>query len=253
MLMAAFGCSSKFQVFDTEANNSVVVDGSWSYENDSVRITYWFWGERGLVSFSIFNKCDKPIYVDWKNSSFILNENKLDYWVDEEVSQLASYYGGYYYSGPLIKPGYTANQGIQAGVSTTRKPERITFIPPKSYYFRSQFYLWRQGYVMNFNAATVQYANGKKESKANRIRENNFELAGTPLKFRNYVAFSFSESSSSFFFVDNGFFVYSVKEMNASVFRGKPITDRDGATSYPYPFRAGTSFYIEIKPDGINP
>jgi hypothetical protein len=94
------------------------------------------------MSFYFYNKLNKPIYIDWKNSSFIYNGNKLDYWIDETVTNSASYYGAYYYKGEPIRPGLTASQGIALNNSKTFKPERITFIPPKANINRSQFKIY---------------------------------------------------------------------------------------------------------------
>ena len=241
---------SKIQVYDTLTNNSKLTEGYWVFENDSVKLTYEFWANKGIMSFSIYNKVDKPIYVDWKNSSFIYNSNKLNYWVDEEFSVLQSYYGGYYYKGPLLKPGYAVNAGVQNSSSTTIKPERITFIPPKSYYYRSQFYLVSEdSYKINSKTATTKNIEGEKPKKSNSYNEVNFNHENSPLKFRNYIAFSFSETSQSFFFVDNEFYVKSIMQMKLETFRGKIVGEENYKTQYKFPFRKSTSFFFEIKPD----
>ena len=245
-----FSCSPTIQVYDTLTNNSKLTDKYWVFENDSVKVTYEFWTNRGIMSFSIFNKVDKPIYVDWKNSSFIYNSNKWNYWVDEEISALQSYYGGYYYKGPLLKPGYSASAGVQNSSSKTIKPERITFIPPKSYYYRSQFYLISDDYYkIDSETATKKNIEGEKPEKSNSYYEVNFNYQNSPLKFRNYIAFSFSETSQSFFFIDNEFYVKSIKQMKNNTFRGKILGDGDYSIQYEFPFRKSTSFYFEFMPD----
>lgn len=247
--LLAFSCA-KIQVYDTLTNNLKLTDEYWIFENDSVKLTYEFWANKGIMSFSIYNKVDKPIYIDWKNSSFIYNSNKLNYWVDEEFSALQSYYGGYYYKGPLLKPGYSASVGVQNSSSKTIKPERITFIPPKSYYYRSQFYLVSSDYYeIDSKTATTKNIEGEKSRKSNSYYEANFDYQNSPLKFRNYIAFSFSETSQSFFFVDNEFYVKSIKQMNKKTFQGKIVSAEDYNTQYKFPFRKSTSFYFEIKPE----
>ena len=54
------------------------------------------------MTFTIFNKLDIPIYIDWKKSSYIDNSVKLNYWVDEEMKKTLESYDNYYYSGPLL-------------------------------------------------------------------------------------------------------------------------------------------------------
>jgi hypothetical protein len=127
-------------------------NNNWVYENDSIKVTYSFWANKGVMSFEVYNKLDKPIYIDWKNSSFIYNGNKLNYWVDEQKSSFASYYGGYYYNGPSIRS--SSSIGIQTTSGSTVKPERITFLPPKSNFDRTQFYLLPIAYY-NINPKKV--------------------------------------------------------------------------------------------------
>jgi hypothetical protein len=39
-----------------------VQDGQIYFENDTIKINYFFWAEDGVMGFSIFNKLSKPIY-----------------------------------------------------------------------------------------------------------------------------------------------------------------------------------------------
>jgi hypothetical protein len=140
-------CTKSFiQVFDTTSTNPLISKNENIFENDSIKITYSFWASNGVMSFSIYNKLNKPIYIDWKNSSLILNDLKLDYWIDELQTNQTSYYREYFYLGPLLSPFVFVNEGKQESTSTSVKPERITFIPPKSFTTKSQFYLFPNAY-----------------------------------------------------------------------------------------------------------
>lgn len=232
-------CSTSFvQIFDTATTNTSLRDNYFVYETDSLRITYSFWDSKGVVSFAIYNKLDKPIYIDWKNSSFIYNDNKLNYWVDEAQTKSSSYYGGYYYAGPLIKPGFTITEMAQSTNSSTIKPERITFIPPKSNCFRSQFYLLPvANFDLKLDSKSFSMPRNDDPSKEENIYYQDFTYNNSPLRFRNYLSFSFSENSQQFFYVDNEFYLTSVKEMD--------YHRQDDA--YEKPFKKPTSFYIKIS------
>ena len=246
-------CSKEYiQIFDTATTNTKPTDGFYVFETDSIKVTYEFWTTKGVMSFSVYNKLDKPIYIDWKNCSFISNSNKLNYWVDEQQSTLVSYYGGYFYNGPLIKPGYAINQGIQTSASTIVKPERITFIPPKSFYYRSQFYLLPVNYFKldAKTAAKTTVPRNDNPNKKTSVYEQNFDYSTSPLKFRNYLAFSFSENSTNFFFIDNEFYLTDVKEMNYKHYLGTTNTDKEGNIFYSRPFKKKSSFFIKI--DKVN-
>ena len=93
ILILLTGCTKSFiQIFDTSTRNCKSQNGFFVFENDTLKITYSFWASKGVMSFAVYNKLNKPIYVDWKNSSFIQNDNKMDYWVDETQSNIISYY-----------------------------------------------------------------------------------------------------------------------------------------------------------------
>lgn len=91
-----------------------------------------------------------------KNASFIYNSDKLDYWIDELQSKGESYYGGYYYNGPALMPGLSVKKGVSASTSKTIKPERVTFIPPKSKSYRYQFYLMPVNYYKMDSKKTIE-------------------------------------------------------------------------------------------------
>ena len=236
------------QIFETASTNSQLVDSNWVSENDTVKITYWFWANFGVVSFAVYNKLNKPIYIDWKNSSFIYNGIKLDYWAEEEkISQ--SRYSSFYYRGPLIYPRMVSNE---SSVSTITKPEKVTFIPPRSYYYRSSFYLKKEPFEFARtpeNQDTVP--NYEKPEKKAIIYTENFNHENSLLKFRNYLAFSFSETSQDFFFFDNEFYLSTVMEMNSDTYKGVPIEYKKYSTGDQAPifgkspYERETSFFIK--------
>ena len=46
--------------------------GDFVQENDTVRISYRFWGENAPVTITIYNKLDEPLYVDWAKLTITL-------------------------------------------------------------------------------------------------------------------------------------------------------------------------------------
>ncbi len=222
-------------------------EGLYVFESDTVKITYSFWAENGIMSFAVYNKLDVPIYIEWKNSSFICNDNKFDYWIDESQTKSLAYYHGYFYSGPLLKPGYTVGESRQSSTSSTLKPERLTFIPPKSNYYRSQFYLWPGSYYkFNTNTKISSDPRSDNKKKKTKVSTEEFTEHNSPLRFRNYLAFSLSENSSQYFFVDNQFHLASIVQMDYKHFRGKKLGyDKYGDMEYEKPFKNKTAFYLK--------
>jgi hypothetical protein len=127
--------------FDCSLNDQFL-----TFENDTVRIVYIFWAERGRLNIYIHNKLSKPLYIDWKKCSYITGSTKHDYWQETTTlvtnTSSSSFANEYSITDFLFKQYNSKSKGssnvssngfsISSGTSITRlqKPERITFIPP---------------------------------------------------------------------------------------------------------------------------
>ena len=136
-------CSKYSNIYEIKPQSALIKDKEYlEFENDTVKITYSFWGKAGVMSYTIFNKMNIPIYIDWKKSSVVKNEQKYDYWVDEINTKSKSqstgssnsslYYGGY----------NLFNYNLVKSESKSIKPERVTFLSPKSSVTRMQSILY---------------------------------------------------------------------------------------------------------------
>jgi len=240
------GCKSYIQVFETKTTNTISEGEYYVYENDTIKITYAFWTKKGIVSFAVYNKLNVPIYIDWKKSSYIDNSNKLNYWVDEEISKSALYYGSYFYDGPLLKPGFTVSESIGSVSASKVKIERITFIPPRSNYYRSQFYLLPLDYYkFDLDIPPKEVVRNGKKKKKTKLYIDKFTKEDSPLVFRNFIAFSLTEDFNSEFYVDNEFYLSKMTEMDYRHFKylGK---NKEGRQIYLRPYKKQTSFYLNV-------
>ena len=240
------GCKSYIQVFETETTNAEKEGEFYVYETDTVKITYTFWSKKGIVSFAVLNKLDMPIYIDWKKSSYIDNSNKLNYWVDEEISKSAGYYGGYFYSGPLVKPGFSISEGIGVTNVTKVKTERITFIPPKANYYRSQFHLLPIPYYQfDLNSEYTDTNMPYNPRKKTRVYHKRFTKENSPLVFRNFLAFSLTEDFENEFYIDNEFYLSKMLEMDYEHFKYQEKDERGNYRDIK-PYKKQTSFYLYV-------
>jgi hypothetical protein len=237
------------QLYKTKSINISNNERSYKFENDSIEINYSFWADKGIMSFSVYNKLSKPIYIDWKKSNFISNNNKFNYWNDEERSKALSaslgYNGGYLYKGPLLIPYlsiYESNSAsLTANSSITIKPERITFIPPKSVIYKSPYFLTNSSFPDKTNFET------KNESRLNNPKKNtivffkSFTKENSPLIFRNFLTFSLSEDFKNEFYIDNEFFVSEVDFIDKRHFEGYFI--EKNKTVYKNKYQKGIDFF----------
>ncbi|MBK7958761.1 MAG: hypothetical protein IPK03_12045 [Bacteroidetes bacterium] len=82
-------CASMYQVQETKSPDTKFENDAYVFENAEVKINYNFWALGGQVGFTITNKLDIPIYIDWNQSHLIFNGSSYEYWYDEEETKSA--------------------------------------------------------------------------------------------------------------------------------------------------------------------
>lgn len=85
-------CSSYYQVYQADSSDpSVTVQGdNLVFEDANCKIYYNFGKEAGDISFYVFNKTDQNLYLDLRQSSFILNAMAFDNYQPVTYSNSAS-------------------------------------------------------------------------------------------------------------------------------------------------------------------
>ena len=227
--------SCKFVQVVTVTGDNMKLEKHLVYENDSVKVIYDLWTNQGILAFSIYNKMNRPIYIDWKKCSFILdNSKKLDYFVDFEKSDQVTYYDGYLFRNLLGKIG---SSSVGIGSQTTVKSERITFIPPRSFIVSRKFKLTTGQYkLLNPTEELVPKSwrpNSKKKTKIKTLVFKN--QVESPERFRNFLTFSTSEKFETEFYVENSLWVSQIMEMKRIQFLGP---NRNGSV-----YRRADRFY----------
>jgi len=211
-------CSQKTLLYETKSN--LPMDHSknqYIFDNDTLRIEYDFWANKGILSYRIFNKLDVPIYIDWKKSSFILNGRKLDYWTDQTATKTSGYSYGYY-----------RNLWLSESASVTSHPERVLFLAPKSYIRADRFVICpvasRIPDDANHSIIPVPSVSGKFIS----VRRQEYDESGSPLVFRNYLTYSLTEQSTAENHINNAFYVVKVYELKRMDFFNKAVQTGNG-------------------------
>lgn len=73
-------CRLAYQVFTVQPAEKTMMDSAFVYHNDDVAIGYHLWANGGVMDYYVHNKTDKPIYINWDRSHFILNKLSRDYY-----------------------------------------------------------------------------------------------------------------------------------------------------------------------------
>jgi hypothetical protein len=239
--LSLFGCKSYVQVFETKANNVKTIDETYVYENDSLKITYNFWREKGLMQFELYNKLNVPLYIDWRKSSYIDNSVKLNYW--EDVERTNALFSSYYYYSSFYPRGRSGG----ASTATTTKAERITFIPPKSKYNRSEFYILPSSFtVLNKNSPYIETALREGSNKTTKVYYKEYTKENAPRVFRNFLTFSLTEDFHTEFYVDNEFYISKILEMEQGNFYGNNSRYVRPENGEKLPYKDNRYFFINV-------
>lgn len=155
------------------------------FENDTVKITYRFWDNKGRMEYDVYNKLDQPIYVDWKTSAFIPNDKMVSYYRDETNAEMVS--SSYYVFGKYSGASSTAAK------SKATHQERIAVIPP-------QAMITQKDYSLIKKFADIPMG-------------GDFNKGNSPLVFRNYIVLATNEKfEGKSSHINNTFYISSIKK-----------------------------------------
>ncbi|MFN0032189.1 MAG: hypothetical protein ACKVOR_08535 [Flavobacteriales bacterium] len=211
ILILLSGCIELHQVIELDSKSLKSQDDYFIFENDSLKITYSFWAENGIMAFQIFNKTNRDIYLNWEKSSFIVNSHKFNYW--EDKTKISS--SGIYLS--KNKTGYFNNFGMEFSSSIAVKEEQTSFIPPKCFIIRST-YILNPEVTFPLSDSTKKVYTKRDDSEPRSSSKNIYYYSeiftekDSPYQFRNYLTFSFHEDNSEKFSIDNEFYVHEITE-----------------------------------------
>lgn len=219
------------------------------YENDTIKVTYYFWGNRGIMQISIFNKKDFPIFIDW-NKSFLQNAtDKLMYAYEANINPSNSkMYKAYLHEGRnLSSMDYEAQ--YQMGEKDKKKVETVTEVKAKGFYMSLRFHLViGDVYKFDESIAPVSETRSDNSRETTDVLQASFESTNSPLTFSSKLTYSTTKDFITESSITNAFWVSKVKEMDAKHFMGEKVGKTpEGFPIYKYPSRKSTHFYIEIE------
>ena len=235
LLLSLSGCSRFTQVvYVAPTNNDIQsINHFYEYENQDLKVVYWFWAEHGIMSFLVWNKTDKPLYIDWKKSAMVNNGKRMSYYTNSDVSNYKSYGNNYSLEWlDVFNEYYGKASHKKLSRAALVKGDRISFIAPKSYITQAFYNLTANIYFdINDRNTEEDFVNFCKVY----VSRSNQEIS-----FRNYLTYSNSENFETESHVDNEFHLDKVVTMQKSFFLYK---DKDGywANDWERPSR----FFIE--------
>lgn len=228
------GCSRFTQVvyISPTSENIQTINHFYQFENEDVKVVYWFWGEHGIMSFLLWNKTNLPMYIDWKKSALINNGKRESYYTTRYANNYQTY--GKTYSLDwldIFNEYYAINNHSKLNKESLVKGERITFIPPKSYITQAFYNLTANIYFdVNDHNTEVETMNFCKVYVSRSSKD---------ISFRNFITYSFAENFSTENYIDNEFHLNKVVTMD-----NRHFTYKDGDGKSANDWERPSRFYI---------
>lgn len=158
-------------------------------ENDSVFISYCFYGEDAPISITVYNKMDEPLFVDWQRSALIIDDVATSYYQEKAPiqGQTESSYSGDAYR---WNRNYSLTDGYSAGsfAGEIALPKGGSFIPPKSKVESIPLRLSNFPFDRIPKDQYIKQKFAKSNSSVVTVRVKNFTEEDTPLAFRSYLS-----------------------------------------------------------------
>jgi len=240
-------CVPQVQLITVKSTNKALINNDLVYQDSLVKISYYLYSPNGILLFRIRNCSAKPIFIDWKNSMYIVsNDKRYSYWNDESN---------------IVEHVHGANIQWTSWISTTngtiqgqiKKPERITFLPPSTEIEISKYAI-SDGKMFNMNGTTeiiTEKNNWKKTKKPATILHCSYDIKNTPLNFRNYITVSLTEDFKQPNYYDFGFWISDIHKMNIKQLVGDffYIANMDSTqiNSKYHPYKSPNRFFISDK------
>ncbi|MDR2950880.1 MAG: hypothetical protein LBV71_16960 [Prevotella sp.] len=217
-------CSSTFFYSTLNTPNEYVekVDnGDFLLETDSLWIAYCFKGGGGPVQITVFNKSDKPLYVDWKRSALIIDNVAMTY-----AGEKIDYSGDWdtFYSNQTYSWGGFDSQAVL--------PKGVSFVPPQTMISETPLSLNPNFEHIN-NKSYRDSRIGNTQNIAVKVKRLDFEQGNSPLAFKSYLTVYFQSDRPLVY--EQDFYLETLLKTNAI----KPLELAGGMAE------RGDFFYVE--------
>jgi len=187
LILLAFGsCSTTYQYVTLNSPEVPKNDKKeFSFENDSMRLTYNFHGEGGPIAMTVYNKMDKSLFVNWKKS-FLIHDGQAVCLFNNRV-EVNGVVEAFSYRG--IVPGTRVTSGNL--YATFDLPEGMDMIPPGSYITKGLQALVQPNPVYNTKFLEKTHAEETTgfDGVSYSYRRYSFDQSASPLQFKSYLTF----------------------------------------------------------------
>jgi len=237
VLTSLSGCMQQAQLITLRGTNVKLIDDGLVFDTDTLTLNYSFSNERGKMELTLINKLNRPLYIDWKRSAFVIGQDQFAYWQDVSdvnLSNWSSQYGRYF---------------IGSTVGTISKSDQVGFILPQTRIVKQQFVIIPNGSLPlqgTFNMVEEKPANSSYRTKPVNVNVYTYSAEQSPLQFRNYLMLSTDKDFKTEFVIDTKFWASDVRVLPLDQVRPVSTQQPDGSFSVSRPFFKPDGFYVPL-------
>jgi hypothetical protein len=204
LVILVFGSCASYQYLTLNSTEITKNDRKeFNWENDTMRLVYNFHGEGGPMTITVYNKTDKPLFVNWKKSAFI---------TDGHATSLFN---------PNVQvTGQVATTSIRSGIATASYsnltasfdlPQGTDLIPPVSDISKSLGAIWDARFAVRLDEDSARRQKVTDVyGVTDKFKRFSFEESGSPIQFKCYLTFALGNTSVQEFTVQHSFYVKEV-------------------------------------------
>lgn len=194
----------KYQFATVSSNMKTSEMNEHIIENDTVLIKYTFPGENCPVRITIHNKLNIPLFIDWKRSAVVVDNESFSYWSDKADLQGTA-------QGLEVSWTPTGSTATTTFSGQITRSESVSFLPPASF---------KQIQPVTIRKAFFELA-GSKSDHAENFNIGalpvygfyyDFQPEESPMKYRSFLTLSTDPSFNQVITIENEFWVSEVFE-----------------------------------------
>ncbi|MCU4164566.1 hypothetical protein [Carboxylicivirga caseinilyticus] len=195
-LITILSSCTSYQIITLDSSLNKPSNNGFVYENDTILLQYTFNGANAPLDVDIFNKLNAPLYINWNESSVIINGQS--YPLNPSQSKVSIDYSE-------VSSEYLYNTYTQgSGDGTIWHSDRSGFIPPQSNITIQSMNTWNQFISSEHSIGQNTYISASGE----KITEYKFDKESSPLELRCYLSYK-DQTADTWKFVDHQFWIQS--------------------------------------------
>ncbi|WP_316819504.1 hypothetical protein [Pedobacter gandavensis] len=180
---------SRYYVSTLQSSNAKKSEktGVFTFENDTISVTYNFNGQNAPINIEFYNKLNEPIYIDWQKSALIKGDQAISF-----SGKKITFTGNF--SGSSTNFNNNSNNSFdvsyQAGNfnGNATLPEEISFIPPKSKMIKTPLKLADKHNYKSLSDSLYQKSFIQLTDRAGVWGKSaSFNELNSPLSFKSYL------------------------------------------------------------------